>query len=282
MTDAPTPDTGSSTAPTPRPKRPWTILGRLTKAVREQNWFAVVLELAIVVLGVVIGFQVTSWGQERTDRDREQEYLHQLVEELRETERLAGAVDSVMARHQYPAGDGLLRTMAASTRPPRDSVVTWLRALYAYAPVHPVLGTAEALIATGDLTLIRSDTLRTAITAYVDDARRFVESQDRLINKGGEGWVEMSKRFDFLEIDSSVSDSVRAARSSRALIPMLVPPADWRSPFPIDVEGLYADREAYQWIYVAAVSHDAIGRDRMALRETSAALRERVEAEVNR
>ncbi len=35
-------------------KRPWTILGRLSKAMREQSWFAVALELAIVVLGVPV------------------------------------------------------------------------------------------------------------------------------------------------------------------------------------------------------------------------------------
>ena len=83
--DAPTPPT-PPTSPTPRRKRPWTILGRLSKAVREQNWFAVVLELAIVVLGVVIGFQVTGWGQDRADRAQERAYLHQLMADLRETE----------------------------------------------------------------------------------------------------------------------------------------------------------------------------------------------------
>lgn len=29
------------------------ILGRITKAIREQNWFAVVLEFVIVIAGVV-------------------------------------------------------------------------------------------------------------------------------------------------------------------------------------------------------------------------------------
>lgn len=45
------------------------ILDRLTQAVREQNWFAVVLEVCIVVLGVVLGFQVTAWGDERAMRE---------------------------------------------------------------------------------------------------------------------------------------------------------------------------------------------------------------------
>ena len=75
MTDTPPPpdlvppptDPAPPTAP---PKRPWTILGRLSKAVREQNWFAVVLELLIVIAGVVVGFQITVWRQDRADRAR--------------------------------------------------------------------------------------------------------------------------------------------------------------------------------------------------------------------
>ncbi|MEE2525929.1 hypothetical protein V0U79_06090 [Hyphobacterium sp. HN65] len=47
------------------------ILARLSKAFREQNWFAVALEFVIVIAGVVIGFQITAWNTERSDRDRE-------------------------------------------------------------------------------------------------------------------------------------------------------------------------------------------------------------------
>ena len=44
------------------------ILARLSRAVREQNWFAVVLEFFIVIVGVVIAFQVTAWNEARQDR----------------------------------------------------------------------------------------------------------------------------------------------------------------------------------------------------------------------
>ena len=75
-------------------KRSHTILGRLAHAVREQNWFAVALEVRIVVLGVVISFQVTSWGHERADRTREHAYLRQLADDLRESERPMDAWES--------------------------------------------------------------------------------------------------------------------------------------------------------------------------------------------
>ena len=34
------------------------ILQNISKAIREQNWFAVVFEFVIVIAGVVIGFQI--------------------------------------------------------------------------------------------------------------------------------------------------------------------------------------------------------------------------------
>lgn len=58
------------------------ILSRLMKAIREQNWFAVGLEFLIVILGVVIGFQVSLMGQHQAERVREADYLLQLDREL--------------------------------------------------------------------------------------------------------------------------------------------------------------------------------------------------------
>ncbi len=58
------------------------ILSRLMKAIREQNWFAVALEFLIVILGVVIGFQVSLMGQHQAERAREAEYLVRLDREL--------------------------------------------------------------------------------------------------------------------------------------------------------------------------------------------------------
>jgi flagellar motor protein MotB len=47
------------------------ILARLSRAIREQNWFAVGLEFVIVVAGVLLAFQITAWAQARADAERE-------------------------------------------------------------------------------------------------------------------------------------------------------------------------------------------------------------------
>lgn len=59
------------------------ILGRITQLVKEQNWFAVGIELVILVLGVFLGIQLGNWNEERADRNKETRYLVQLIEDLR-------------------------------------------------------------------------------------------------------------------------------------------------------------------------------------------------------
>jgi hypothetical protein len=42
-----------------------TIISGLAVKIRRQDWFAVVLEVFVVVLGILIGLQVTSWNEDR-------------------------------------------------------------------------------------------------------------------------------------------------------------------------------------------------------------------------
>ena len=58
------------------------ILQNLAKAIREQNWFAVVLEFLIVIAGVVIGFQIQGWSEGRTTQAAEASYLLSLQEDV--------------------------------------------------------------------------------------------------------------------------------------------------------------------------------------------------------
>lgn len=46
------------------------ILSRITRAVREQNWFAVAIEFVIVVAGVLLAFQFSLMSQQQAERAR--------------------------------------------------------------------------------------------------------------------------------------------------------------------------------------------------------------------
>ncbi|HIG74278.1 MAG TPA: hypothetical protein EYQ24_06800 [Bacteroidetes bacterium] len=194
MTDRPLPpEAPSASAPEPTPasgplapeaapsrqRRPWTFLGRIARALREQNWAAVAVELVIVVLGIVIGFQVTAWGQQRANRTQELAYLRQLAADLAETERLADQSTADNASGDR-ALTRLIQASYARRLAPRDSVLRWFRRSTALSEAVPVLGTAEALVTTGDLVLLRDDSLRSAVTAYVEASRRLLDQQGDL------------------------------------------------------------------------------------------------------
>lgn len=58
------------------------ILDSLARAFKTQNWFAVALEFFIVVTGVLLAFQVSTWSQEAGDRAYARDVLTRLHGEL--------------------------------------------------------------------------------------------------------------------------------------------------------------------------------------------------------
>lgn len=58
------------------------ILQNISKAIREQNYYAVVLEFVIVIAGVVIGFQINAWNELRQDEAERDAVIGLLLEDL--------------------------------------------------------------------------------------------------------------------------------------------------------------------------------------------------------
>ena len=54
------------------------ILNRFANAIREQNWFTVVLEIVVVVVGIFIGLQVDDWNQDRLEKKIGVQYLENI------------------------------------------------------------------------------------------------------------------------------------------------------------------------------------------------------------
>ena len=58
------------------------LLRRITQHVKDQNWFAVLIDFVIVVFGVFIGIQVANWNDARADRQKEVEFFDHVLENL--------------------------------------------------------------------------------------------------------------------------------------------------------------------------------------------------------
>lgn len=142
------------------------ILARLSRAIREQNWFAVTIEFVVVVCGVVIGFAVTGWAESQAEAARAELYLNRLEADLETNEtRFLEARDfraSVRA-----LGEEALRYASGQEVPPSDwrVIVAYFNASQA-GGAEPVDATYREMVATGDLRLLRDLELRGALSAY--------------------------------------------------------------------------------------------------------------------
>lgn len=58
------------------------VIEKLASAIRRQDWFQVIIEVLIVVLGIFIGLQVDAWNTERKERLEGAEYLDRLYQDL--------------------------------------------------------------------------------------------------------------------------------------------------------------------------------------------------------
>lgn len=61
------------------------MLQRLASRIRQQDWFAVVLEVAVVVVGIFLGLQADSWNSTRIAKADLRDYLQALSQELANT-----------------------------------------------------------------------------------------------------------------------------------------------------------------------------------------------------
>ena len=84
------------------------IFRRFNEHIRNQNWFAVGVDLIVVVLGIYVGLQADAWRSAQQERALEYEYLQRLVADMDksidaqlENIRL---LDTSAARTDYIAG----------------------------------------------------------------------------------------------------------------------------------------------------------------------------------
>lgn len=147
-------------------------------------------EFAVILAGVLAALGAQAWWEGRSDRTLERDYLAQLLADTRENEaRLGDAIveDSVSGL----AGQRLLAVMGGTGDAPADSIGHWLSRMGSSSDFKPVTGTHRALMGTGDLRLVRTDTLRSLITAYAatldSEAERLEQLRAMVLNAVGSG-----------------------------------------------------------------------------------------------
>jgi hypothetical protein len=133
--------------------------------VAHLNWFAVAIDLAIVIVGVFIGTQASNWNQTRLDRERGRESRAMLIADL-ESNRQNLALHR---RYYLWVREEALKTLAAMDRPPSGLGQQFLIDSYQSSQLLPwsmKRNTYDQIIAAGDMGNIGDARLRDQVSNY--------------------------------------------------------------------------------------------------------------------
>ena len=135
------------------------LLRSLSKHIKDQNWFAVIVDFLIVVVGILIAFQITNWN-EASVRDQESEkFTLRLKENLKReawTHQFVSDYYSDVIHNAQLAVDALEGEIALDNK--ALLIAAYRATQYTTAPRFR--DTYDELVSTGRLALIRDNQLR--------------------------------------------------------------------------------------------------------------------------
>lgn len=143
------------------------LLRRFTEHVRKQNWFAVALDLIVVVVGIYMGLQADAWMSIKQDRDLEVEYLERLITDIEESivaqQNNIQTFDEGSAAIDYIAE---LQRSGATESIDDERLILALNNIGWVAPPTTNMITIRELQSTGNISLIRDVSIRAAIGQF--------------------------------------------------------------------------------------------------------------------
>lgn len=142
-------------------------LRKLSEAIRTQDWFAVIIEVLVVVVGIFLALQVDAWNESRKERALETRYLERLDADIEnDIEAMEFGLDLAWDRHEM--GQMLLEALddpTVATNDPTRFVTAIEQAGWTFVP--PINDTTfEEIKFSGNLGVISNEDLRQAISGY--------------------------------------------------------------------------------------------------------------------
>ncbi|WP_290497884.1 hypothetical protein [Hyphomonas sp. UBA4494] len=162
------------------------ILRRLTNAIRRRDWFTVVIETLIVVLGVFLGLQVNNWNVVRGNRVAEANFMERLHPDIVRVEQSS---ERVRARRVSVVDDLRSATEVIFDVVERDRLTQAECMAIATSHYYNInvlsLPSVTELTNAGRLSIIRDPALRAALVDYeqrVEALLAYIEKDHALAN----------------------------------------------------------------------------------------------------
>ena len=140
------------------------ILHRIGENIRKQNWFTLLIELAVVVVGIFLGLKADSWSSAQRDRIIEKQYLERLLSDMEESVVLQQEIIDVNGE-AAAAMDTLAEAMREGNFNDADGeqIEYALNSLGWVAPPVTNLVTVRELQSTGNISLLQNIPIRKAL-----------------------------------------------------------------------------------------------------------------------
>lgn len=226
------------------------------------GWRTALREFVIIAAGVLCALAAQAWWQDHQDRGREGDYLRQLLADTRENEhRLDNAIatDSAVGWAAARLAGALY---GGDPLPPPDTLVAWFQdRTFSSSNFEPLSGTYDALLATGDLRLIRTDSLRALLVAYASS----LEHEQTMLR---------------LFLEQTASDPARIARAIPFIRRMIFGPGRVRAR-DVDFERLRRDPDAEAVFFAVQIANTNRLQHLRTLRDRTRRLRRALEAEAS-
>lgn len=141
------------------------VVRRFRDHVAEHNWFAVAIDVAIVVLGVFLGMQASNWNAARLDRQRGEQYRQGLINDLEANEE-DFRQRIVYYRQVHDAGYAALQDLR---RPESADPVAFLLEAFKATNILPRStrrATYRQILSAGAMELVGNESIRRTVISY--------------------------------------------------------------------------------------------------------------------
>ncbi len=146
------------------------LLRRITKHVKNENWFAVFIDFVIVVIGVLFAFQVTEWNNQRANHTAEYRALERLIIEYEENLTIL-AITKTGSVNTSLAADKLITMIAPEPDPNINdkNIGKTILDVLINPKFEPNLGVTKSLQSSGVLTLIQNQDIHRELSSWQSD-----------------------------------------------------------------------------------------------------------------
>lgn len=177
------------------------ILKKLASAIRRQDWFQVLVEIMIVIVGIFLGLQVQAWSENRANREIEKQYLISMSVELEVAIEASNARLNTIRNVEILSRE-VVDQIALENIDYQISVAQCnaIDSLEGYFTGNIELTVLSDLISSGNIGLISNKTIREGISRYLTQN----EWLDELVDDIRYGRIGMVQKYpNALKVDPS-------------------------------------------------------------------------------